>query len=482
MKKVYLFCCAIVAAMLIVSCSHEKKHEPNTGIPNFTFTVDSTPVFNNLPELQSFAFGTDSAGNWILLGGRTNGLHNFSTPAFPINRANAIMYRVNPTTGAVDSFGLSNLFLASVGNVHVSRIIQQFISNNVQHTQIGKYLYMCGGYGPVLNGLTVDFVTNNIMSKVDLNMLSQGIATRNVNTVIAAVANDTCSKLSVTGGELFKLADGRFYLAVGHQFNGEYGNAGVAGKPQPTQVYSKCVWSFTVNDNGNFAVNQNSFSAIPSTPQYDSTSIFRRRDLVVVPSVMDASGTVGLSIYGGVFTYTGSIAVAGNPFHYPIYINGVNKPHPYIADSSFYQRSNLYSAANLLMYSNTTKTMYTTIFGGLVDTTDFDTAQGGNPASWTKQILTIGRTAANAGYTTATKYNPTPLFNYIGAEGLFIPAPSSNNWFYNSAYNIVNYDNLPSGKTLVGYIYGGIVSNAPQSGGSNPTNASGGLYKVYINK
>lgn len=480
MKK--LLFAAIIAVCTIYSCTNsEPKEEVKVETPiTANYTVESSGV--SLPNgIQSFSLGINSDGDWVVIGGRTNGLHNFSPPSFPLKKANSNIYIINPDSGVVDSFDVVTL-LPKLLNITANRIMKQFVATNIQHTQVGNYLYLAGGYGfDITNKLQATYLTHNIVSRVDLNRLTTAIKLKNADSIIASVVTDTCSQLAVTGGELFKLTDGNFYLAVGHNFNGEYGNAGTKGVPQPTQVYTKKVSVFSINETANsIAVNINNSMIIPSTTQIDSTSIFRRRDLVVAPAVMPVN-QIGLGLYGGVFKWTSTISNAGAPFRTPIYISSQTYPDHeyYFHDSSYIQPSNLYSAANVLMYSPQQTTMLTSIFGGI--TNDNTQGEDGNP-SWTNKILTISRQLSNNSYSSI--YSSSPLPTYMGAEAIFVPSgqlPAT--MYYNQNYNIFNYDNIPQNtSTFLGYIVGGIISNAPQSSGTNPTVANSLIYKVSINK
>lgn len=480
MKK--LLFTALIAVCTIYACTNsEPKEEVKSEVPiNFYYNVESSGI--SLPNgLQSFSLGINSDGNWVVIGGRTNGLHSFSPPSFPLKKANSKIYIINPTVGAVDSFDVVNL-LPQMFNINANRIMKQFVATNIQHTQVGNYLYLAGGYGfDITNKLQQNYLTHNIVSRVDLDKLTSAISSKNADSVVASVVTDTCSQLAVTGGELFKLTDGNFYLAVGHNFNGEYGNAINGTGPQPTQVYTKKVSVFSLTETANsIAVNINNSIVIPSTPQIDSTSIFRRRDLVVAPAVMPVN-QIGLGLYGGVFKWTGSISNAGAPFRTPIYISTQTYPDKeyYMHDESYVQPSNLYSAANVLMYSSQQQTMLTSIFGGIVNDTG---KTEDNAASWTNKILTISRQLTSNTY--SSMYSSNPLPTYMGAEAIFVPSSQvSPSYYFNQNYNIFNYDSIPANEnTFLGYIIGGIISDSTQSSNTNPTVANNLIYKVSIKK
>jgi hypothetical protein len=69
----------------------------------------------------------------------------------------------------------------------------------------------------------------------------------------------------------------------------------------------------------------------------------------------------------------------------------------------------------------------------------------------------------------------------MGSESIFVPAPNAP--MYNANYGVMNYNAMPTGTpTLIGYIYGGIVSNRTGWSLSNPTIPSNMVYEVYFTK
>lgn len=481
------YCVLFALSLSLVSCNDANKSS-SSNFGSYEITLVNTN--NTLPVLQSYALGIDSAGNWILIGGRHNGLHNFSTPAFPDNLANHTIYKINPQTWAVDSFDLSNLLFKGLNPIKNLWISAQFSATNIQHTQSGNYLYLCGGYGAIPNPLApilklpYDYITYGIVSRVDLNKLSQSISAKDANGVLSSVLLDTCDNFKVTGGEMFRMADGSFYLVVGHRFDGEYGNINDSTKPQPFQDYTRRIWKFTVNESASsFSINKSTIVSIPNTPDPDPTSLLRRRDLVVVPSVYSGN-QLGIAIYGGVFTYSGPQPGDGSPnvWQNPVYINTGSTPS-YVVDSNYIQISNNYSAANVLMFSQSLNTMYTSILGGLVDKYLDTNTSNGNPASWTKDLLTIARTPAGNAYQSTAIYDPIGMPIRMGAEAQFIPLNGLNSqWYYNDNYNIFNYDSLPTGGNILGYIYGGITCDSTQSSSTKPANATNAVYQVKFIK
>ena len=127
------------------------------------------------------------------------------------------------------------------------------------------------------------------------------------------------------------------------------------------------------------------------------------------------------------------------------------------------------------MYDAQNDVMLTTAFGGMGE--DMKSQSSGD--AFTKKIMTISKN--NRTNVTTEIVNPTTLPAYMGSEGVFISAP--NIPMYNSSYDIINYSAIPAGKTtLIGYIYGGIVSQGTAWLPTNPTASSNMVYEVYLTK
>jgi hypothetical protein len=472
MKQLFFFFLVVFA----ISCNNQKTQTPTT---NFSFTVDTLSGFENLPALQSFAFASANNGQqWLLLGGRTNGFHGFDTSKgqdanFPFKKANEFIYVFDTASKHLDSMNVRNLLSLP--------LIYQFTSTNAAVRQVDSFLYVCGGYGTVIDtGKTgivplspEQWITHNRISRIHVPNMVKAIQTHNANLLRQSVVSDTSSFVTSTGGELYKLTDGNFYLAFGHNFTGKYSSNNAS------QIYLDAVNVFSLEET------DKSIKIIPVTKITDGLSDtvtqFRRRDLNVVPSVINNGTEFGITAYAGVFTYGGPQSPfnsGGNPFTYPIYINGNsgNVKAGYTLDTSFKQISNVYSAPNLSMYSNSQNSLFTTIFGGLGDTLQINN----DNAAFTTKIGIIQR---NNNGQSSFSYNTDSLPSFVGAEGVFVQSPKLTQ-YNNNTLGILDFDKLPTGKTLVGYIYGGILSNAPQWNypGNNPTLASSKVYRVWIQK
>jgi hypothetical protein len=421
------------------------------------FSLKPSQKSLNLPALQSFVFAK-SGNYWLLVGGRTNGFHGFgSATNFPFKKANKFIYVYNTATNKLDSMAAANL---------PAILREQYTSSNMQHFQVGNYLYISGGYGEFHAKLPDStWTTYSTISRINISSMLNAIITKNNAQFMASVVYAKDPITASTGGEMYKLPDGKFYLVLGHRFMGMY-NASFTNPK--IQTYLDSVHVFKL------AETPTSISIINSSRQYisdnkpDSVTQFRRRDLLVVPTILKGGQSVGLTVYGGVFTYGNN----GVPFRNPIYLKGGTIPN-YQVDYSYTQTSNIYATANTTMYDAPNDVMLTTAFGGIGTNATADNDD------FTKSIITISKN--NKTNITTEINNPTGTPTFMGSESIFITAPSVPK--YNSQYDIINYAALPVGKkTLIGYIYGGIVSNSPVWSFSNPTVPTNMVYEVYYTK
>ena len=423
------------------------------------FSLKPSQNLKNLPALQSFVFG-QSGNYWLLIGGRTNGFHGFgSATNFPFKKANKFVYVYNTATNKLDS--MATAFLPTM-------LREQYTSSNMQHFQVGNYLYISGGYGEYHAKLPDStWTTYSTLSRVNIAQIINAVLTKNIIKFRTSVVYANDKLTAATGGEMYKLPDGKFYLVLGHRFNGTYTADSTGGKTR--QVYLDSVHVFKLTET------LSSIAITPGSRQYisdnlpDNITQFRRRDLLVVPAIQKGGQGIGLTVYGGVFTANGL------PFRNPIYLKSGAIPS-YLLDKTYTQTSNIYATANVEMYDAVKDIMFTTAFGGIGEDTSTTTGSGD---AFTKKIMTIKRN--NRTSMTTETLNATSTPTYMGSESVFIPAPNAP--MYNATYGVMNYNAMPTGRpTLIGYIYGGIVSNGTAWSSSNPTIPSKMVYEVYFTK
>jgi hypothetical protein len=450
MKKTAM--AAAAALCLLASCQPKEETPPPAS---FTFSVEEDAGFNNLPALQSFAMGVDG-DDWLMIGGRTNGFHGFGADEdFPFKLANYFIYAYDSKNHKLDSIPTSMLPAA---------LVDQYSSTNMQVRQVDKYLYLCGGYG-LANAGTPDsaWTTYNTLSRIDVKQMIAAVRSKDSSKLAASIAYTSNDIVRATGGELYQLPDGKWYLVLGHIFTGAYSSDTTV--PSPIQQYLDSIHIFRLKETGNSIAFDGPFSYL-SDGLPDSITQFRRRDLVVSPSVTPQGKDMGLAVYAGVFTWQ------TNPFPNPIYITGGDAPS-YTIDSAFNQVDNIYSAPSIVMYDGAYDRVYTTVFGGLGNNAALQ-----DNAAFTKLISTLCRD--NKAGTTSISYNADSMIAFIGSEGAFIQN-RDNPHYKDKKMEIVDYRKLKGGeKHLLGYIYGGIWSQTPQWGSSNPTVASNKVLKVYV--
>lgn len=411
-----------------------------------------------LPELQSFASATTPDGKWLLMCGRTEGLHGFagtggsSSPKenFALTVMNHFVYVVDPAARKV--------WYRSVWHL-APDLAPTLLLTNPENVQVGNKLIIVGGYGYTAN--EKGMLTQPLLTVVDVKETVAAVMDpdKPIGNAIRQAAPDVF--FSVTGGELLH-NDGTYYLVFGQNFGGFY-------TPLTNGKYTFEVRSFQLEDNP---------SGIPkviakSRTGESSQEQFRRRDLNVVPAVRP-SGQWGLTVYGGVFTK--SFGVWMSPVYADPTGNGVTLT---LDDTGFKQQMCQYATANLPIYDSIDKSMYTVLFGG-ISLVSYNTrlrrfqADAGIP--FIDQVSCIHRDARGKSVEyLVTNDSGAPLVfpGLLGAESKLIPTSAARSLFTNECLDLGRL----SGRTLVGYIFGGIEADKPNHG---TTYASDQLFEVYV--
>src|SRR5687768_4058817 len=290
------------------------------------------------PTLHSFA-SAHHDGKWVLLAGRTNGLHGFGTSGsqnFPAAAQNSDVWVIDPVTkqswrrSLTTDAGFTPLQLAALS------------SSNTQSAQVGDRLYVTGGYSRGPSG----FQTYDTLSSIDLPALTDWVM-NGTGSASGAIRTIHDEAFRVTGGAMYPMK-GRMHLVFGQNFIGGY--------PGGTTEYTKQVRSFQIVDDGTSLGTAN-FSATAPDENH------RRRDLNVVPVVhRNANGTLarGVEALSGVFTPTDGVWTV------PVYVNddGQASMADPQAPGTFKQAMNNYHSAKLGFYSEQADSMHHVLFGG----------------------------------------------------------------------------------------------------------------------
>jgi hypothetical protein len=402
-----------------------------------------------LPTLHSYAAGHHD-GKWILLAGRTNGLHGFDGVAqinFPPQFQNRDVWVIDPITKQSWSRSLAD---AAAGLSEHE--LNSLTPANNQFAQIGERLYMTGGYGigeaPPGGGTAVNG-TFDELSAIDLPgimawaMGGAGTAKQHLRQVRDPL-------FRVTGGAMYEMG-GRMHLVFGQDFQGNY-------RPPLNGEYTRQVRSFDIIDDGTTLA----FANVTTTTQEDA---YRRRDLNIAPVMRPTGGgqlAEGLAVLSGVFTPT------NGAWTVPVEIDAAGQPT--MDDPSdpatFKQSLNGYHSAKLGMFSEAAGEMHEILFGG-ISLQYFDEGTGqiatDNGLPFVNDIASIVIDAA--GNYSQHRIGEFPVMTdsqgkrlRFGANAELFLAPGIETY----DNGVVKLDSL-TGSTMVGYIFGGIATNGPHT-------------------
>ena len=442
----------------------------------------------NRPAVHSFVAG-EYDGQWVILGGISNGLHGFDIDrtSIPDRLSNANVWVLDP--GAKTSWSRS-LIPGEANSGLTNEQMLSITSANAQFEQVGERLYVTGGFGdddvvdPASRDTFSDLTAFDLPGLVDWAKGGSGTAVDHIRQV-----SDPLFK--VTGGEMIAI-DGQMHLVFGEDFNQAYRGNSYSGE------YTKQVRTFTIEDDGTNL----SFTGVHSTTPEDH---FRRRDLNVYPTLEDNGVSLqeGITILSGVFTESRGawtvpveIGASGNPIQID-YGNDPKNANSELDNDSrvFKQGMNNYHSAKLGLFSEETGSMHELLFGGIT-LQEYDPDNASADAHGfvtdtqlpnTSQISSVVRDADGSyeqhflgAFPELYTDEALPQLLRFGSNAEFFVAegiPTFDN-------GVLDFDSLPVGDTTVGYIYGGLITNAPHVF-RNPealSSASGEIFTVVLTK
>lgn len=417
------------------------------GQTSFDLTIEEVTL-PNAPGLQSFVVGQHN-GKWLLLGGRTDGLHQRQPFAsFLAEDNNTVAYVVDPTNLQVWSSSISTLPTA---------VYEQLQSTNMEFVQRDTVLYITGGYG--YSATAGDHITHPYLTAVNIPSAMNAIMAGNGIENNIRYLND--DRIAVTGGYLH-IYNNMFYMVGGQLFEGRYNPMGPTHGPGFTQVYTESIKKFGITDDG-------STLAIANYTETVDAANLHRRDYNMVPQVFP-NGDYGFTAFSGVFRPDADL-----PWHNSVDVTEAG----YTVNNTFDQLLSQYHSANLPIYDQAANEMHTLFFGGM---SRYYYDQSGTliddeNVPFVKTISLVTRDG-NGDMTEQSLELEMPAFLGSGAE--FIPVESSD--FINT--EVLNLNSLvPEQQTLVGYIFGGIESTAENIffvNDGTQSSASTRLFKVFI--
>jgi hypothetical protein len=445
-------------------------------VPNaLPFTLEFVPqTFSGaLPTLQSYTIATTQQNLWLLVGGRTQGLHTFQETAdnFPPLSANNNMWVIDPGSGQFWQFDVNKLPPEKAAPL-------QATNQQSYHDPVTDQLYIIGGYGWKAD--QSDMITFNTIIRFPVAEMVAALQAdpQEVERIDALIEIASDDRFAVTGGELAKLGD-QFYLAYGQKFMGQYRAFSGGGQAPFTQEYTEEIRVFTLFPN---TLEINAYGPLTNG---DPDQPFHRRDGNVVEDIDPNLGVPRLSAYGGVFK-PGQIAA----YTEPIYLNAEGIAE---VDRSLEQRFSQYECPVIPIYDDANKMMYNTFFGGISHSYYFQTPaqqqayeqvtqEGRNDGFPFIADITVLVQDSAGQYSQYIMPQPIPDNQLLGTSVPFILNPAlmgSDSVYENGTIRLSSLQ--PGQRLLIGYIYGGILAQNPLPLQPNSgTSASNALFEVYL--
>jgi len=434
----------IFLALLFSALTNEAKTQEEFNVEIEPITITGTP------GVHSFAWGKTTDQNWIIIGGRIDGLHQRQpNSAFLESSNNKNVFIVDPVGDQSWSSDLSVL---------PASIFEQLQSTNQEFYQRGSTLYVIGGYG--FSTTQADHVTYSNLTAIDLDGLENAV--KNGTTITSFFRQITDLNLAVTGGQLGYL-DSVFYLAGGQFFEGRYNPMGPNNGPGFIQDYSDEIRKFKIEDDGT------TLTITDYSAENDSNNL-HRRDYNMSPQIFP-NGEEGFTMFSGVFA----------PGDLP-WLNSVDvTASGYTVNNSFTQYLSQYHSAKVPIYDAANNVMHTLFFGGMSQYTldgNNNLVQDDN-VPFVKTISKVTR--LSDGSMQEVKLN-IEMPSLLGSGAEFIPITDTSLYM---TQEILGINEVPASKTLIGYIVGGIESSLPNIffiNDGTQSSASSQVFAVYINK
>ena len=391
------------------------------GIGDFRVVVEDIS-FDDLPGLQSFAIA-EYDGKWLIIGGRTDGLHRRQPWAsFWEENNNKNIFVIDHVAQKVWSASLSEL---------PTSIFEQLQSTNMVFEQKGETMYIMGGYGYAASeGM---HLTHPFLTAVDIPQTIEAVVSG--ESLASNFRQIRDERMQVTGGYLRSIKD-FFYLVGGQKFMGLYNPMGPDHGPGFIQEYTNQIRKFQILDDGE-QLSITNYSTLT-----DSLELHRRDYNLAAQIFPDRS--FGLTAFSGVFQYDVNLP----------WLNTVDIfEEGYKANQDFNQYLNQYHSAHLSAYDWESNDMYTLFFGGI---SRFFLNESGDlvddqQVPFVRTISLVNRDAQ--GQMSESKIGEMPALLGSGAEFIL----NTGVELYENG--VINLNKLSGEDILLGYVFGGIESS-----------------------
>ena len=413
---------------------------------SYSLSIEAAEV-NGFAGLHSFAVAQYDR-KWILIGGRTDGLHRRQPfAAFSPDGNNTNVIVIDPQTKQSWSAGIADLPPA---------ISEQLQSTNMQFIQTGKTLYLIGGYG--YSKSAGNHITHRSLIAVKLDGLVAAI--QKGGTINSHFRQIIDPIFALTGAQIGKIGD-VYYLVGGQEFQGRYNPMGPDHGPGFIQKYSDQIRRFRILDDG-IKLGVEKLAAVT-----DSDNL-HRRDLNMLPQIF-ANNAEGFTVFSGVFQVSANV-----PFTNTVDIF----PDKHTVNTSFTQYLNHYHSAKVALYDAAKQSMENIFFGGISQYEDnAGTLTKNDDVPFTKVISKVTRD--KFGKMSEVKLGDMP--GYFGASAEFLVSPDVSK-FEN---DIVKLNDLKGDRLLLGHIVGGITSSQKSvffSNRGSESTANKTIFAVWLTK
>ncbi len=415
-----------------------------------------------LPNIHSTA-AAEWQGQWIILGGRTNGLHGMTgMNAFSPAYENRDVWVVDPESKQSWHKSLEDSAASGLSQ----NLVDSLSAVNTQFYQDESHWMIVGGYG--YKRSVANHVTYGTITHIDLPGLvgwvkeSPGSESSLAADHIDQIADNF---FQVTGGGLERIGD-EYQLIFGQNYAGSY-------RPFLSGIYTKQVRRFRIETSNGFQIPEE--SKIATTPN----DAFRRRDLNVLTILEREDINVFKEralVLSGVFTPETGVWTA------PVLIGAggsVVMDDP-LASSTLKQGFQVYHCSKASLYNRVTNESHALLFGGItVLERNLDTNQyiRDDQAPFTNQCSLVVRDTNGM----IRQYWLPTRFPDIRLNGKELRFGANAEFFISRDVptlhpKVIDLAAIRS-PTVIGHIFGGIFADA---GNNGSTGASGRVFEVTL--
>lgn len=334
----------------------------------------------------------------------------------------------------------------------------QFQSTNMAFWQDGDRLILAGGYG--YGPVTGRHTTYPFLSVIDIPCLIDKLLRGDIPGACMRSIEDP--RMAITGGQLARLDDGRYYLVGGQYFDGLYNPMGPTHGPGFTQAYSNEIRRFFLRENAD------SLYIEDYEVWHDELNLHRRDYNLSL--VKKPSGGLALIAFSGVFRHMEDL-----PFLNAVVIDSSG----YRVDNDFVQRFSHYHSARVSLFDKRSNAAMVVFLGGLAQ---FRPGPGGSIVEDTEVpfVNTISAVSYDDSQRLTEWLLPDTMPGLLGTGAEFVP-----NSTLTDTNGIIDISDWADHREyLLGYMIGGIRSTTPNSFflDGDYTDANPDIYAVYGKK